>query len=88
MQSKSEGQGPVGLACYRLSATSVLSQPLTLAPFDADTERGCVRRTSRSRTEDEGVLKQSNAPLPAMTLRLGLRPQPRSDRCSAERDNS
>ena len=36
------------------------------------TERGCVRRTSRSRTEDEDVLKQSSALRPAMTLRLGF----------------
>jgi len=45
-------------------------------------ERGCVRRTSRSGTENEDALKQAKALLPARTLRLGLRPQPRSDRWS------
>ena len=37
-------------------------------------ERGCVRRTSRSRAEDEDALKQSDALLPAMILRLGASP--------------
>src|SRR2546425_8131052 len=46
------------------------------------TEGGCVRRTSRSRTEEEDVLKHCNALLPALTLRLGPRPQSRSDRWS------
>jgi hypothetical protein len=48
------------------------------APKRRGPERGCVRRTSRSRTECEQALNHSNAPLSAMALRLGLRPQSRS----------
>ena len=48
------------------------------APKRRGPERGCVRRTSRSRTECEPALNHSNPPLSAMALRLGLRPQSRS----------
>src|SRR5229473_4916744 len=58
---------------------------LTVRSLNADAvpkrtvpERGCVRRTSRSRIEDEETLKHSNALLPALALRLGRCPQPRS----------
>src|SRR6266446_5420637 len=57
----------------------------TLAASDWGTESGWVRRTSRSRTENEDVLTHSQALLPAMTLRPGFRPQPQSDRWSEER---
>ena len=47
-------------------------------PADRPLERGCVRRTSRSRAKRCEVLNCSGATFPSHPLRLGLRPQSRS----------
>src|SRR5438445_13583855 len=59
--------------------------PLTCRCGRSGPERGCVRRTSRSRTELEEALNQFNVLSPAITPRLWLHPQSRSERRGRER---